>query len=86
MEVRTVFPPAQNEVLPLIAADGNVLMWDQTTGEETFNPNYVSGHNFQIYFALKEQSFFIKFCQTTDIPPAFCNEKIILSKYIFICF
>lgn len=38
------------------SADGNVLMWDQTTGEETFNPNYVSGHNFQIYFALKDST------------------------------
>lgn len=38
------------------SADGNVLMWDQTTGEETFNPNYVSGHTFQIYFALKDST------------------------------
>ena len=40
-------PPIEN---------GNVLIWDQTTGEETFNPNYVSGHNFQIYFALKDST------------------------------
>ena len=33
------------------SGNGNVLMWDQTTGMETFNPNYVSGHTFQIYFA-----------------------------------
>jgi hypothetical protein len=33
------------------SGNGNVLMWDQTTGMETFDPNYVSGHTFQIYFA-----------------------------------
>jgi hypothetical protein len=36
------------------SGNGNVLMWDQTTGNETFNPNYVSGHTFQIYFNPKD--------------------------------
>ena len=40
-------PPIEN---------GNVLIWDQTTGLETFDPNYVSGHTFQIYFALKDST------------------------------
>ena len=32
------------------SGNGNVLMWDQTTGMETFDPNYISGNNFNIYF------------------------------------
>jgi hypothetical protein len=38
------------------SGNGNVLFWDQTTGMETFNPNYVSGDTFQIYLNPKDST------------------------------
>ena len=38
------------------SGNGNALFWDQTTGMETFDPNYVSGHTFQIYLNPKDST------------------------------